>query len=57
MELEGGIGSGACDRLQVEVDCHDIADCPELVDQIDAWPEDPELVEETEIRGRWLNAT
>ena len=36
MELEGGIGSGACDRLQVEVDCHDIDDCPELVDQMDA---------------------
>lgn len=55
-ELEGGIGSGACDRLQVEADCQDIEDCPELVDQMEACPEEPELVEETEMRGRWLNA-
>ena len=30
-----------------------MADCAELVDQIEAWPEDPELVDETEMRGRW----
>jgi hypothetical protein len=29
-------------------------DWPELVDQMEAWPEEPELVEETEMRGRWL---
>lgn len=56
IELEGGIGSGACDRLQVDADCQDIEDCPELVDQMEACPEEPELVDETEIRGRWLNA-
>jgi hypothetical protein len=27
-----------------------------LVDQIDAWPDEPELTEEMEIRGRWENA-
>lgn len=56
IELEGGIGSGACDRLQVDADCQDIEDCPELVDQMEACPEEPELVDDTEIRGRWLNA-
>lgn len=25
------------------------------MDQIEAWPDDPEDVEETEILGRWLN--
>jgi hypothetical protein len=39
----------------VEAEHHDKAECPEPVDQIEAWPEDPEAVDETEIRGRWLN--
>lgn len=29
-------------------------DWPEFVDQIEAWPEEPELVEDTDILGRWL---
>lgn len=29
-------------------------DRAELTDHTEAWPEDPELVEETEMRGRWL---
>lgn len=51
--VEGGIGSGACDR-HVEVDCHDMEDWAELVDQMEAWPEEPELVDDTDILGRWL---
>lgn len=50
--MEGGRGRGAWDRGTVELEAQDTEDCPELVDQMDAWPDEPELVDETEIRGR-----
>lgn len=51
--IVGGSGRGACIRAQLDpTDCQDMADCAELVDQMEAWPEDPELVDETEMRGR-----
>lgn len=36
-----------------EADAQDMDDRAELTDHTEAWPEDPELVEETEMRGRW----
>jgi hypothetical protein len=48
----GGIGSGAW-VLEVEPVCQDMLDWAEWVDQMEAWPEEPELTEETEMRGRW----
>lgn len=41
--------------LLLEADCHDMEERAELTDQRDAWPEDPELVEETDILVRWEN--
>jgi hypothetical protein len=49
--MGGGIGSGACDRLLV-AECQDMEDRPELTDHREAWPEDPELVDETDILVR-----
>lgn len=36
-------------------DCHDMAVWAELLDQMEAWPEDPELVDETDILGLCAN--
>jgi hypothetical protein len=47
-------GEGVMGSDRDEPDAHDMDDRAELTDQREAWPEDPELVEETEIRGRWL---
>jgi hypothetical protein len=33
-------------------DAHDMLDAAECADQIEAWPEEAELVEDTEIRAR-----
>lgn len=51
VDMGGGIGSGAWHRL-LAVECHDIDDRAELTDHSDAWPEEPELVEETDILAR-----
>lgn len=48
----GGMGKGAIDRPPVVPECHEKDDCAELVDQMDAWPEEPELTEEMDILGR-----
>jgi hypothetical protein len=47
-------GAGVMGSDRDEADAHDMDDRAELTDHREAWPEDPELVEETEIRGRWL---
>lgn len=36
-----------------EADAQDMDERAELTDHREAWPEEPELVEETEMRGRW----
>jgi len=48
----GGMGKGAIDRPPVVPECHEKDDWAELVDQMDAWPEEPELTEEMDILGR-----
>jgi hypothetical protein len=51
--IVGGMGRGACILEQLDpFEAHDIEDCAEALDQIEAVPEEPELVEDTEIRGR-----
>ena len=50
-DMGGGIGSGACDRLLV-AEFQDMEERPELTDHREAWPEDPELVDETDILVR-----
>jgi hypothetical protein len=50
----GGMGRGACERGQLELaDAQDIAECDDMLEKTEACPEDPELVDETEKRGRW----
>lgn len=49
----GGIGRGACIRAQLEpVEAQDTADWADKLENMDAWPEEPELVDETDMRGR-----
>lgn len=49
------MGKGAMDRAEA-ADWYEKVDCAELVDHIDAWPDDPELTEEIEILGRCAKA-
>jgi hypothetical protein len=32
------------------------AECDDMLENTEAWPDDPELVDETEMRGRWSMA-
>jgi len=55
--LGGGIGRGAIDLPPVVPECQEKEDCAELVDHMEAWPDEPELTEEMDMRGRcaWVN--
>lgn len=49
----GGSGRGACMRAQLEpAEVQDMPDCEDMLEKTDAWPDEPELVEDTEILGR-----
>lgn len=49
------MGKGAMDRADA-ADWYEKLDWAEFVDQMDAWPDDPELTDDIEILGRWANA-